>query len=320
MNNEFNNQNMNQFQNNNMNSQYLNNYNNLNNQNNKSGNGGLIAILVIIIIALAGVCLYLFVDNKDSDVDNNKDNNIQENESNEDVDNDENTDLISRFPLNNKEDLNEIVTNLPITVIANGHYDYKYIFESHAIYTVLDKLSHENNLSKNEWDITRFNYDELYVYNGGRDESQVEYYKGKDVIEKIKEIFNYNIKLESKSYGGCQVHTVSNNCIVMEYDEKIDKLVVAQSGGTAGKVINTIINSSYANNIYKINYVNHEYSPAGNGCYEIVDNNDKINTLCSDKELNDYSLAHKDELPQYEVSFKINDDNTYEFLNLKKVN
>ena len=52
----------------------------------------------------------------------------------------------------------------------------------------------------------------------------------------------------------------------------------------------------------------------------MVDNNDKINTLCSDKELNDYSLAHKDELPQYEVSFKIDDDNTYEFLNLKKVN
>ena len=129
MNNEFNNQNMNEFQNKNMNSQYSNNYNNLNN-NNKGSNNGLIAILVIIIIALAGVCLYLFMDNKDSDVDNNKDNNIQENESNEDVDNDENTDLISRFPFNNKEDLNEIVTNLPITVIANGHYDYKYIFEA----------------------------------------------------------------------------------------------------------------------------------------------------------------------------------------------
>lgn len=69
MNNEFNNQNMEQVPNNNINSQYSNNYNNLNNQNNKNGNNGLTYALIFIIIALVGLCLYLFMDKKENDVD-----------------------------------------------------------------------------------------------------------------------------------------------------------------------------------------------------------------------------------------------------------
>ena len=230
----------------------------------------------------------------------------------------------TKYPFKSLEELKNQVLTLPLNNILNWQYDYKYIYEADAISTALSKLSYENKLSKEEWDITKFDYDELYVHNGGRDETAVKYYKGEDFVNKVKELYGYNLQLENGGYGGCQILGLANNCIYMAYDKIIDKLYLAFGGGTAGTVISTIVDSSLDNGIYKIKYVNTSYAAAGkiNGsiCYQIVDKNDKEHILCSDKELNDYNLSHKNELSQYEVSFKINDDSTYEFLNIKKEN
>lgn len=80
MNNEFNNQDMNEFQNgNNFNNSYVNNSNNKNDK----WKDTVIAILVIIVFILTSLSLYFVVTMKDNNLDG-KDNNIQENESDED--------------------------------------------------------------------------------------------------------------------------------------------------------------------------------------------------------------------------------------------
>ena len=78
MNNEFNNQDMNQFENHNFNNGYV------NNQNNKNDNwkNVLIEVMAVIILGLAALTIYVVVDKKDNSVDGGKENNIQENESN----------------------------------------------------------------------------------------------------------------------------------------------------------------------------------------------------------------------------------------------
>ena len=141
MNNEFNNQNMNQFQNSNMNSQYSNNYNNLNNLNNNKGNNGLIVVLVLIIIALVGLCLFFALDKKDNDVDTNKDNNIQENgNNNEQQDSDKVETLNCTFD-------GELVQGAEY---VNGQYTYRYMQE----YSENDNgVTEWENIFQNGWGV-----------------------------------------------------------------------------------------------------------------------------------------------------------------------
>ena len=137
MDNEFNNENMNEFQNTNMNNQHLN--------NKKKGNNGLIVALVIIIIALIGLCLFFAFDRKDNDVDTNNDNNIQENENNDkDQGNDKFEGLNCIFD-------GELVQGVEY---VNGQYTYRYMQE----YSQNDNgITEWINISQIGWGVTLTN-------------------------------------------------------------------------------------------------------------------------------------------------------------------
>ena len=309
-----------------MNEEMNNNYNNTPNYNYEKKNNGvktLLIVLIVLAVAILGLLSYkIFVSDKKNS--NTKDNNVVENKDDKTTNSDNQNNKIEENGNNEKSnsaissklegELKNQVKRLPLHVILNGNYDYKYIFESNAIFESLQKLSSEKNCK----------FDKNKVgYNGWSD---VNCYKGEEIIKKVKELFNYNLTLKEKEYGGCQVHSLANFCDTMYYDSKNAKLVVINGDGTAGTVINTILDTTFNNNLYKIKYANASYELSNvlkeddTNCNKAFDKDGKEHTLCSDKELNDYTLSHKDDFSQYEVSFKINSDDTYEFKDIKKIN
>ena len=285
------------------NNEMNNNYNNTPNYNYEKKNSGVKVLLIIVIIlaiAILGLLSYkLFVVDKKSGNNKEDNNNVVESK----VDN-------SKISSKLENELKSQVLRLPLNVILDNNYDYKYIYESNAIFTSLDKISYENNCE--------FNKDKVN-YNGFAD---VSCYRGSDVVDKVKELYNYNLILSDKEYGGCNVYSLNNVCKTMYYDKDIDKFVVINGSGTASIALNTILDSSFDNSIYKVKFVNAEFNNVGDGsnCYLAVDKENKEHTLCTEKEINEYNTSHKDELSQYEVSFKINSDDTYEFVDINKIN
>ena len=261
-----------------------------NNMSQKSGNNGFAKFLVIILILfVCGISYYKFFM-YDKDNSNKKDNNVVDNGNN----NNENKTAISK---EFEEKVKYQVLNIPFEELLDKKYNYKYLYESHVIYEVLEKITGEEDSNKPE----------------------VKYYKSADIISKVKEVFNYDLKFDRKEYGGCSAYNRNNHCFVMEYDNNTSKLVTYPGSAVAGESEAKIVDSSYENNIYKVKYllVNYDMTEL---CYDKTKDITDCQVVDINKQKEEYYNSHKDELSQYEVSFKINSDNTYEFVNVKKVN
>lgn len=241
------------------------------------------AVLMVFLIALTCYKVFIF-DKKDNK--NNKDNPpVEEKENN------------NQYPLINNDFLKEQVLNMPLFNIAKyKETTYKQLYEGYVINMAMQKLTSQKSLSKEELEKTIFKTLSTSQYEDLTKDEYAVYYNGKEVVDKVKELYNYDLKLETKDYGGCQVVSLNNVCDGRNYDKTIDKFIAYNSGGVALKTTAIIIDEKETNNIYTVKYAISELWPDD-----------------EDTKENDYT-----NLPQYEVSFKI-DGNSYEFVDIKAV-
>ena len=331
-----------------MNEEMNNNYNNTPNYNyEKKNNGGnvlLIILIILVTLLIALLCYKMFVYDKKNDnketknvVDNKK---IEENDKIEEalLKSIETTFYNGRYVdiLNsNKKVDKEILLEYAIkeiggcgSVSCSGKYNFDY-YKKHVTpyYDELDKkyFSDDSKIS--------FLGQEVYAL-----------YSIDDVKQSLKVLYGSNAKMPSfKNEEIIKINRMFPTRVM--YLENINKFMVAIGGGgmTGGYIYDDkrILDTQYKNSIYMIRFLETTYQYDTDEqneylekyCYVIDKNNKKKEIECLayydgenfdyDKtmdNINSYSLSHKDELPQYEISFKVNSDNTYEFVDIKKVN
>lgn len=313
----------------------------------KSNNGVkvLLVILILLVLCLIGLtCYKMFIYDKKNDnkqnsnvveekEDNKPDNNIVEEKNNDNLklsaeleekikDNFEFADYV-KILNSNKVPSKEEVYYYTIKKIegcdpmeCKGKYDYNKMKEYENVFN--EKYSHE------------FDGQTLYAV-----------YNMEDIEDSVRELYGSNVKL---NFENKEVVSISNMYPTkVLYVKDINKFGVYIGGG--GMVsdgvdhLKLIVDTTLKDNIYSINYIDTKYRAYlselsdDKYCYIVGKNNNKINNECYateenwtskkdeiDNKIKSYSLSHKDELPQYEVSFKINTDNTYEFNDIKKIN
>ena len=160
-------------------------------------------------------------------------------------------------------------------------------------------------------------------------------YDRKDIenyIEETYKNYKYNLNLNSSKY-------IELSAGGMIYDKNIDKFIYHVSGTTFSPLIKPIIvlNKSFVDKVYKIVFIQTSFKFAEDDveddyCY-VIDKDEehkKIDCFSTFEEpvgsgetleqmAKDYVLNHKSDLPQYEISFKLNSDK-YEFIDIKKLN
>ena len=284
----------------------------------------------------------------DNIVETNDDNKTVEN-SNQDtpIINDENENTVENKNLTIDEKIKKEVLMLPLNKIIDKK-SYKDIYEGNVIYNAIKKLKssghaeygkdvpkkdkngkeYPNYSDKTEYTILKqfgLTVEEIEKANinlmEGNLGGQINFdmYDANEVVDKVKELYDYDLKFnESKNYGG-EIFTDYFGATIL-YDSGINKFIFQSGGGVPITGNGTIIDSKHENEYYKIDIVYTAYSI---GCTVMDKNNNEKEISCEEASADKrdaYALSHKDELPQYEVSYKINSDNTYEFMNIKKVN
>lgn len=285
---------------------------------------------------------------------NNNNNNENNNNSNNNDKNDTKVPISKELEEKIKKEVKE--QKIPYTYIVTDKTSYAKVYEKYVLKNVFEKLEKDGveDYKYNEVDTEGVNIIDYIYLNFGFTKDQLtnvykneniyeenfsggswppSIYKGETVRNKLKEMYNYDL-----NYTSTQHVNLYNFCGTKHfiYEKELDVFIKKDDGGCTCGWSNdrTIIDSSYKDNIYTIKYIDTVYTwveGINDGC-SVVNNKGKETTIqcfrkeCGegtdklDDDLTNYSLSHKDELPQYEISFKINSDNTYEFVNIKKVN
>ena len=227
----------------------------------------------------------------------------------------------------NISELNDLTLKFPYSSTISGDNSYEKILSygidktSGCCYTVCDgaKTQKCDDYIKEyeEYDKNKEYYSQtqaMLIYDAG------------EVLKTIKKVYK-DVELRDKEM--IDLHDFSIGKFI--YLKDINKIIYYTGGGgvTGWPIsIKEILDTSFSNNIYKIKYIDGEmsHSTTDLSCYMIDNNNNKRNINCNlmtkdgSTEREEYVDSHKDEFPQYEVSFKINSDNTYEFIDVVKVN
>ena len=311
--------------------------NNNNYEKNNSGVKVLLIILIILVLCLIGlICYKMFIYDKKND--NKKDNNVVENNNKND---------------NKKEETLKLSAELEKKIKDNFEFaDYVKILNSNKVpskeevyYYTIKKIAGCNPTKCDG----EYDYDKMKEYENIFEEKysyefvgQTLYavYNMENIENSIRELYGSNVKL---NFENKEVVSISNMYPTkVLYVKDINKFAVYSGGG--GMVsdgvdrLKLIIDTSFNGNVYSIKYIDTNYRAYlselsdDKYCYIVGKDNNKINNECyateenwsnKNDEINSkikgYALEHKDELPQYEVSFKI-DGNTYEFNDIKKIN
>ena len=309
-------------------------------QKNNRGVKALLVVLIILVLCLIGLtCYKMFVydkkdnkNNKDNTPVEEKENNKEENTPAEEKEN--GTSSISK-ELENK--IKDNFMNAPYVEILNSNKD---ISKEMVLYYTITTIGSCNPMEcYGEYKNQNSEYYKLYDKNY---DMLNEKYSTKFDGQTLKAIYNSEIinKSARELYG--KTITFANEEIVKVSKMYPTNVIYVKSndlfavyGGGGGMIsdgtfsVKTIVNTGFKNNIYTIRFVETLYrayidenNSTDTYCYIIDKNNQKTKIECYDDDknkINDYSLSHKDELPQYEVSFKI-DGNSYEFIDIKKVN
>ncbi len=300
----------------------------------------IIALLIVVVILLSIMCIYFMFFNKKNDEkvveDNNK---IVEKE----LTNEEKIEIINlqikEFPytkiITDNISHDELFTSVAIN---KALYEIKGNDPSNSDWTdisdeveTIKKLAEALGLTKNE--VSKIDIELWKKIYGGSTSYTI--YNKTDVVDAVKKIYKnykYNLNLNESKY-------MNLNGSDIIYDKNIDKLIYHQGGVTYNSTISPVIvlDTSFENNVYKMNFIKTIYKFSsddmeGDYCYVVDTNGEHNNIDCFstssepvgsgetlEKMATDYAMSHKDDLPQYEISFKI-DGNSYEFVEIKKLN
>lgn len=338
MNNEFNNQNMNQFESNSINNK------------NDSWKNVLIVILVIISLFLTALTIYVVVDKKDNNEDGNKDNNIQENETNNDNNENEEFDVekaandyFNSFKnmqnlnfnfvddvgtvINDDSTINVLKESVEIIEIVEKHLGAdKYIYEIDNI----KDISEENKISG----IIYYYAKEKFIGERVEDAASAE-----KVKQKYYEVYGQNVNFINEfdeSNGNLAFTDKGSNYTIgshtCSFREKTNMFVCRPTSGGTGPESSGIIKYIYN---YKKD-AEYYYVYVSVGRYISYSNFDFSRQLIS-SEVNDLKI-YKDsdndgelynfkidetnykDFEKYRYTFKLNDDGTtFKFVSLDRV-
>ncbi|MBQ6013918.1 MAG: hypothetical protein IJK66_02675 [Bacilli bacterium] len=186
------------------------------------------------------------------------------------------------------------------------------------------KLGEELGFSKEQIDRIDITLWERMIKEG----TDFTIYDKKDVTDTIAKLYNgykHNLNFDNSI---CIDMSVGIAC----YDKNIEKLIYHKSvdltQNSSIMLPKIILNKEINNDVYKISfmqtYYKFEEDENEDYCYIVDKDNYRLSVDCID-EVNDlttiekYEKLHEDEMPKYEVSFKIN-DNSYEFIDVKRIN
>lgn len=286
------------------NNELNNNIEQINNYKEPKGNNVakvLLAIVIILLLLVTGLVVYkrLVLDKK---VDNKGANNkVEENK---------NISISKELEDKIKEDIEEF----PYVSIVRYNISYDELYKTKIAYLVVGGL--EINTVPASPNAT---------------------VKGDVVRSAAKELYNYELTYDKDTDIPFNKLTFNGEAnIYAKYNKEKDEYSVEKQGVTGTVLnVNTIINAKYNNGVYTVTFVDGIYNyvrSAKNDCSVVNKSGDNISMKCfsTDTEpvvdirtlnemANEYVRNHKDELPQYEITFKI-DGNNYSFDNIKKIN
>lgn len=275
----------------------------------------MIVLLIVIIVLLAILCVYFTFFNKKS------------NESNESItekidsqfEDISYTSIITNNISHDEMIMQEILKHTKGIEVSGGEFaDIIEMEES------IKKLGQELGLSKSEIDkIDIVLWEKLM---GGSTDYTI--YSRKDLLNSVDKLYSgykHNINFDDSM---CINMTTGVVC----YDKNIEKLIyhknislIQNSNIMLPKIV---LNKVMNDDIYKISfmqtYYKFEKDENEDYCYIVDKDNYRLRVDCIDNvddltTIEKYEKLHEDEMPQYEISFKII-DNSYEFIDIKRIN
>ena len=292
--------------------------NNLNeNRNNyvEKNNKGVKALLITLILLVLALLLlfgykFFILDNKDN---NSNNHNVVDNNNN----NEQEVTISKELEEKIAKDLKEI----PYSSIIKNGVSYSKLYEEYVLSNVFKELKDTEDFKCNGDNINANDIvEEIYIRCGyTKDQIKNVYnnkkfyenmggawyptlYKASTIINKVKELYNYNLSYTSSKYEYFEdlPHPLTYSFI---YEKELDVFVVNGPGGTVcGWSDNIVIlDSKFADGIYTVKYIDTRYtwSDVGLGCNVINKDNKETKISCFRKECGENVETLDDDLNNY---------------------
>ena len=211
---------------------------------------------------------------------------------------------------------------IPYTNILIDKISYNDLYKLYVFSSVIDSL--EKTESNGNFGLTKEELNKTHneLWNDVFDYGMSFSISGENVRNEISKKFNGYVLNFDKSiaFNLRNIYVRKDgklrditNCV---YEKDIDKYIVSVGGGGVQPEYEIkILDSKFNNSVYTVKYSFKEWScgfgPEGRCSYT------NKNGIGNNFNITDDVLLN---LPQYEISFKINEDNTYEFKDIKKIN
>ena len=298
--------------------------NNMNNKPKKSKKGLIVIILLLLIIV--GLCTFIYMK---KDVLFGEVNNNNSNENNTNNDNQENNTINATISDELEKEIKKIVLDFPYAEIACNKDDIYERILNYGVkntygccYTVCASEEKTDKCKKyikeyEEYDKNKEFYSETQAMG---------IYDADDVLNTIKKAYNSFSFVDKKKVN---INEIDRAIYLKDINRVVDYV---GNGGILMPAITLkeVVDTSIENDTYKVQFVESSLEPSDEvsdvlKCNVATKNGTELIEDCRSLYSNEnvakrkeYVLNNKDKLPLYEVSFKINDKNTYEFINVVK--